>query len=290
MTAPEIVVMCGDARALTPDDVAGVDVAIFDPPYSAHVHSKATSVKTEASRFGTIDRDLGFDALDDGLLAAGAMVAAHVRRWSVIFADHEDSAPAWRAACVDAGAERIRTVPWIRWSQPQLSGDRPPQGSESILVFHAQDVGSRGGRKPRAKHWNGPGNLTHFDSRCLRGADKQETEKPLDLMLSLVCYFTDPGETVLDLTCGYGTTAQACRLLGRGCVAIDKRKPQADYAEARVTAPLSHRDKSRAEEWIVKTLEEASAVPLDPEHPGAYNRAQARIADAMRVAAAVEAL
>lgn len=269
-----------DALDVPLDVIESCHVLVSDFPYSAHVHASAVSTRTGGA--GVRKRDFGFEHLSPALRARGAKAAARVSRWSVIFSDHEGTHE-WRVACVAAGAEYIRTVPWIRWSQPQISGDRPGQGSEAVLLFHAT---SRG--RPIKKHWNGSGGLTHFSERCLRGEDKHPTEKPLDLMLALVSAFSDPGETILDLAAGSGTTALACRILDRNCIAIEINPRWADHGRARVNSDLATRDRDRLREWIDRTGAEAHTVPAPK---GAHDirtweRAQRRLADVERARAA----
>jgi site-specific DNA-methyltransferase (adenine-specific) len=276
------------------DELPPFDALITDPPYSPHVHDNATSAGTGGR--GVRERDLGFDALTCDLRGALASLAARANRWSCVFSDFE-GAYAWMSAC---DSEYIRTVPWVRWSQPQLSGDRPCTGAEAVLVFHAL----RDGKVPMRKRWNGPGSLvafgvdydaearTHAPRRALRGKDKHPTEKPLDLMLDLVSWFSDPGELVLDPCAGSGTTALACRLLGRSCLALERDPEWARRAAARVEgAPLSDRDRVRAQEWVHSTVAEADRTPAPKAENGSdvktYERAQRRIEDAGRVGAAL---
>src|SRR5579872_125018 len=174
--------MSGDSRLIQWEG----DVMITDPPYRAHVHKAATS---HSHIRGARHRDLGFDHLDEGLRKWTCEVAAACKRWSVIHTDTE-SVGAWAAGLAAAGATYIRAVPWVRWSMSQLSGDRPPQGHEMIVVAYGCGVGK--------KHWNGPGNLTHLAHLCLRGEGKHKAEKPLDQLLDLVTWFSDKGETVID--------------------------------------------------------------------------------------------
>jgi hypothetical protein len=279
-----MIVYHASALDLTPEDCECFDVQITDPPYSPHVHENATSTGTDGA--GVLTRDLGFAPLTPELAAAIAVAAGSVRRWSVIFSDIEGT-PIWREAC--ASAEYVRTVPWIRWSQPQLSGDRPPSGCELISIFHRQEIGPRGGTKPIKKHWNGPGSLTHYAERCLRGVDKHPTEKPLDLGLSLVSHFSDPGEHVFDPCAGRGTFGLACRLLGREFTGLEIDEAEVRRANNRLVGVLSGRDEERAKEWILSTREEAGRVPVPRAPDGSdvktHERAQRRIADAARVEA-----
>jgi site-specific DNA-methyltransferase (adenine-specific) len=278
-----IEIIHGDLLELDCAELFGMaDALITDPPYSDHVHENATSIGTGGA--GVRERDLEFEPLSPRLRECIAIGASVVKRWSVVFSDFE-GADAWRVDANEAGAEWIRLVPWVRWSQPQLSGDRPCTGAEAVLVWHAQHVGARGGRRPIAKRWNGPGSLTCFDRKALRGQFKHPTEKPLDLMLDIVSWFSDPGEVVIDPCAGAGTTALACRLLGRACIAVEKKATWVRQAQARVRGPLSGRDLERAERWIEATATEAESVrePRDESEVRTYERAQRRIADAARV-------
>jgi hypothetical protein len=216
------------------------DVMITDPPYSEHVHKNATSQSVGG---GARNRDLGFVFLASELREWTCQLAAKIPRWSVIFTDIE-GAHHWHTGLKSAGATYIRTIPWVRWSMPQLSGDRPPQGCELIILAHGKSKGR--------KSWNGPGNLTHLAHTCLRGEGKHKTEKPLDMMLDLVQWFSNPGETVIDPFAGSGTTGLASRILGRNFVGSEMDPNWASKADERIkTAELSKRDAERYERWVI---------------------------------------
>lgn len=229
------VILNEDARSYLP---APFDVLLVDPPYSAHVHERATS---HAPKLGAQHRDLGFDHLSDHLRNVIAAHASQARKWGLIYCDAEGLSE-WRRACVLAGASYIRAVPWVRWSMPQLSGDRPPQGFELVLCFW----GTQKGRKS----WNGPGNLTHLAHKCLRGKDKHKTEKPLGQALDLVSWFSNPGEVVFDPCAGSGTVGLACRLLDRSYVGLEIDLEWARRAEDRLSGDLlKERDREQFEAW-----------------------------------------
>jgi site-specific DNA-methyltransferase (adenine-specific) len=213
-------------------------VYIGDPPYSDHVHERVRSSAAYESR--SRRRDLGFDSLSEGLRLHVAAVAARCR-WAVIFSDFE-GVHLWREAFDSIkGYRYLRTIPWIRWSMPQLSGDRPPQGAEAIVLA-----------APEGKlSWNGPGNLTHFNELAERGDDKHTTAKPLDLMLRLVTYFSNPGELIIDLTAGRGTTLVAAELLGREGLGVEIQQSEAVLAQLRLAAlpELDERDAERLQRF-----------------------------------------
>lgn len=220
-------------------DPKGFQVMICDPPYSEHVHKNATS---QSRGGGARHRDLGFDCLSDDLRTAIAHMASGVQRWSLIYSDVEGLST-WREAGQRANARYIRTLAWVRWSMPSLC-KWPPQGFETIALFW----GSQKGRKS----WNGPGNLTHLNHKCLRGEGKHKAEKPLDQMLDLVTWFTNPGDRVLDPCAGSGTVGLACKLLGRDYVGYEIDPEWALRATIRIKGPLlSARDQDRYERWLV---------------------------------------
>lgn len=248
-------VVCLDATKIV--NFSDFDALITDPPYSAHVHASAVSAGPVK---GVRSRDFGFEHLSPSLRSWTARAAAGVKRWSVIYSDVE-GAGWWRIALDAAGAEYVRTVPWIRWSMPQLSGDRPPTGQEKLVLAHAsepdtdlilshhQRIGKRGGRKSLAKHWNGPGNLTHLAHKCLRGEGKHKAEKPLDQALDLVSWFTEPGEYVFDPFAGSGTIGLACFLLGRNYMGCEINSEWAERAHVRARGQMLPRDVERWERW-----------------------------------------
>jgi hypothetical protein len=286
-------VIHGSALDMGPDELELFDVQISDAPYSPHVHENCASVGKTSGGLGVHDRDLGFEALTPELRDHLAMAAQCVRRWSLIYTDVEGIHD-WIAAAGNVGAEYVRSIPWIRWSQPQLSGDRPPTCFEVVIALHPQLIGVRGGKKPIAKRWNGPGGFDGgvFGRRCMRGADKHPTEKGLDLVLDQVSWYSDPGESVVDLTAGVCTTALACRLLGRDCVCVEKNAEFARKGATRAKAQLSPRDRARAEEWCTTTFAEADAAAREPlaadgSNRNTIRRAECRLADVERVRGAL---
>jgi hypothetical protein len=256
------IILCGDALSLVPlADVAECDVMLVDPEYSAHTHASAVSASKVR---GTRKREFGFEPmspLSRGWLAA---CAGQVKRWSVVYSDVEESYRL-RQACEESGAEYVRTVPWVRWSMPQLSGDRPPQGFEHLLLFH----------RPGAKRWNGPGNLVSLEHTRLTGEEKHKAEKPLDQALDLVAWFSDPGECVFDPRAGAGTIGLACRLLGRSYVGVERQLEWASHGQARLAAALAPRDVDRFARWKAATLDRAAGLG-DSDRTHAHDLAVAR--------------
>ena len=253
------VVGCASSLALPIGYASDFDVMIADAPYREHVH--ATAISQSKSR-GTRKRDLGFVSLTRAARRAVARWSSEVRRWSVAYSDVEHAN--WLSLAAQAhGTDYVRTVPWVRWSAPYLPGTAPPQGFESILLFHP--------KTPR--HWNGPGNLTHFDHSALRGEDKHKAEKPLDQALDLVSFFSDAGERVFDPFAGSAVVGMACRILQRGYVGYENDPEWAARGNARLSGPLSPRDRDRLLRWIDADSEPVSALKEGPSLIRARSRA-----------------
>lgn len=248
-----------DSTTLPPEYIRQFQIQYTDPPYREHVHANATS---QSRGRGTRKRDLGFESLSRKARRYVAWWASLVSRWSIVYSDVEDPA-LLRWAVQARGVEYVRTMAWVRWSMPQLSGDRPAQGHEDVLLFHPKGP----------KRWTGPGNLTHLDHLALRGEDKHKCEKPLDQALDLVSWFTDPGEMVFDGFAGHGTIALACRLLGRGCAGFDTDPSWAAKAHQRATGPLQDRDVERIVRWLNRDREPVSALSEGPSVERAQRRA-----------------
>ena len=296
-------VLLGDARTLLPDGFVA-DILITDPPYRAHVHKNTTS-QDQHNGGGIRHNDLGFGCMTPELMVWLCQLAARTRRWSIIYTDIE-SVALWKQELELAGATYIRTLPWVRWSIPQLSGDRPPQGFECLVVAHGSAKGK--------KHWNGAGNLTHLAHQldwnspdellshlvesdnlthlahlAMRGAEKHKTQKPLDQLLDLVSWFSDrgvldQGELVCDPCSGSGTTGLACKILGRRFIGCELDVEWAQKGNARIRAckvddlpgSLSPRDSERFLRWV--TTSEKEKVDL-VERKFNTDRVRKRMAD-----------
>ena len=220
------------------------DILYTDPPFSARVHTKAYS---QSQKNGVRGRDFGFDSLSTDLMLWTCRLAAAVKRWACIYTDIE-SVGDWKNGLEAAGATYIRALPWVRWSAPQLTGDRPPSGCEMLIIAYGKDKGK--------KHWNGPGNLLCMSHKCLRGNKKHKAEKPLDQCLDVVDWFSDERETVLDPFSGSGAIGKASVLLNRGYLGCELDPIWHGKALNRLSDPLSDLDQSKYSNWeIAKKVE-----------------------------------
>jgi site-specific DNA-methyltransferase (adenine-specific) len=189
-----------------------VDHVITDPPYEIEAHTKDRRTRGQSIGGGerTItEAPLEFppitEAQRDGAAAHLARVA---RRWVMVFCQAEAVA-AWRDALVGAGLVYKRACVWVKPdAQPQLTGDRPGVGYESIVLAHV----------PGRSRWNGGGRpgIYRFNKYEGSGArNVHQTQKPIALMRALVEDFTDANDLILDPFAGSGTTGVAALTLGR---------------------------------------------------------------------------
>ena len=277
-TCDEHAVLAGDARFVLPDSFVA-DVMVCDPPYRAHVHKNATS-QDQHTDGNVRHNDFGFVSLTEELRTWICQLAARTRRWILIYTDVESVAK-WKDTLELAGATYIRTLPWVRWSMPALSGDRPPQGFECIVVAYGSNRGRKrwngAGNLVRLAHsldWSGPDelldhladsdDLTHLEHLALRGKDKFKTEKPLDQLLDLVSWFSDRDELVVDPCSGSGTTGLACKILRRRFIGCELDAEWAKKGNARIQAcnvdnlpgSLSPRDSERFLRWVTTSEKE----------------------------------
>lgn len=225
-------VVCADNREVLPTiPDRGVDHVITDPPYEAEAHTMQRRVKRNGGK--PESAPLSFDAIDEAeRLSCGQSVARVCRRWALVFCQCEAS-QLWAATLRPLAYKR--TCVWIKPDgQPQLTGDRPGQGYESIVCSHPTG---------RSK-WNGGGRIgvfVHYRANEsprgeVRRPNEHPTTKPLSLMLELVSLFTDPGDIILDPFAGSGTTGVAALRLGRRCILIEREPKWADLARERLQA------------------------------------------------------
>lgn len=213
-----------------------VDHVITDPPYEAEAHTLQRRVLSRAERAPGFSKGVRAAAVTFSPMTEGSRTTVSMdigrlsRRWILIFCQAE-AIPSWRESLMAGGARYMRPCIWTKPNgQPQLTGDRPAMGYETIVCAHSA----------AASRWNGGGRRGVFD-HCVeanfsREPRYHETQKPISLMSELVELFTDPGDLVLDPFCGSGTTGVACLRLGRRFIGIEKDSSYAQLATDRLQA------------------------------------------------------
>jgi DNA modification methylase len=204
-----------------------VDHVIADPPYEAVAHTKQRRLKRGD---GLAVVELSFPPItEDERRTSAREIARIARRWSLVFCQVE-ATTRWAQSIEAGGHVYKRTCIWYKPDgQPQLTGDRPGTGYESIVVSHS----------PGRSRWNAGGRLGVFvhSARWSGGRPHDHpTEKPLTLMLDLVESFTDANDVIVDPYCGSGTTGVAALRLGRRFIGIEKDADFAQIARTRIVA------------------------------------------------------
>ncbi len=218
-----------------------LDVTIADPPYEEEAHGSQRKIDRSLPKGtkGTVNKPLSFPPItEEERVEVSRQIVRITKRWVLVFCQIE-AADKWRECLKNAGARYVRTGIWVKPDPtPQLTGDRPGVGYETIVIAH---VG-----KGRMR-WNGHGlpAVWTFVSKSAEREWLHPTEKPLALLLELVRLFSDEGETILDPYAGSATTGVAAIRLGRPFVGCELDVAMADVARERLLAEsrgLSHRD------------------------------------------------
>lgn len=213
------------AIAARPEGPPRVALLAMDPPFSEHVHTNAKrgrSGRKWRSRggLGSVPDEHEPEKLITfapwtikdvaHTLEAAAMFSP---RWCVAHMDWRHAAELERVPAYRPGWTFIRLGLWVKVNgTPSFTGDRPGQGWEAIAFLHRPAAG--------ALSWNGGGDSSVYTGLVCRPAT-YPTEKPAWLARLLVEQFTEPGDLVLDPTCGSGTFCRAAKDLGRRAIGID---------------------------------------------------------------------
>lgn len=205
--------LCGDGPSLLIEKTEGVDHLIADFPYSPAVYKNSRRTPGVGTYKGgnsndQAPRDLGHSPLTMELIQRSCeAMALRVQRWILIFSDLE-GAHVWREQLSYVGLTYIRTGIWHKNNaQPQITGDRPGQGCEAIVIAHGEAT---------PLEWNGGGHDAFWECGVAPShPDRHPVEKPLDLLRCLVEQFTKRGDLVADITAGRATTGVACLAAGR---------------------------------------------------------------------------
>lgn len=117
-----------------------------------------------------------------------------------------------------------------------------PQGvrlcGENVVsaVFHGRTMGARPNQVGKVyEAFTGfPSNILDFAN--ITGSNAiHPTQKPVDLMAYLIRTYTNSGDTVLDFTCGSGSTGVAAIQEGRRFVGIEKDAGYFEIAQRRIS-------------------------------------------------------
>jgi len=183
-----------------------VDVTNTDPPFEAEVHTQGRRIRSGSfAAEGSGEREIVTKAIEYDPITeeerreVGRQIARVTRRWILVYCQVE-AAHLWRAALEAGGAEYVRTGSWHKTdAQPQMSGDRPGQGWEAVVICHgrraaggaAADLPLLAGLDPQhagALRWNGGGRVATWGRlqdlrRLLVDRKHDEARRLVDLIL-----------------------------------------------------------------------------------------------------------
>lgn len=215
----------GDCLAILPH-LPKVDAVITDPPYADRTHVGAKTNKRENAPEGYAQGAanlITFPAINDERFVSICRAALGIaRRWVVMTCDHR------HAALTFDWPEHIRLGVWVKIApMPQITGDRPGSGHETVLILH----------NPGKKQWNGGGRAAVWTHTVIKDPKQVfvPSQKPIKLVTDFVNDFTCAGETVLDPFMGGATTAVACVNMGRSFVGVEIDPERFSIACERIT-------------------------------------------------------
>lgn len=119
------------------------------------------------------------------------------------------------------------------WIKPSLPKNTVNQLADPVEWMYVWRRGCYNGPK-KSKMQNGNYNTVRYD--LVEGAQLISEQKPLSLLLWLLELHTCPGDSVLDICAGAGTTLKAGDLLGRKAYGCEKTRATYEIALNRLQA------------------------------------------------------
>lgn len=214
----------GDCMDVLPT-LERVCAVITDPPYSANTHKQAKTNKGKGAGVKLVT----FSAIDDAQFSDLVnMLISLCDGWVIATCDYR------HAALMYQHENFVRLGAWVKPNpMPQISGDRPGQGFETVLIMHS-------GRNP--KKWNRGGGAGVWVYPTHGGGTQVPTQKPLGLIRAFVSDFTASGQVILDCCMGSGTTGIAALEQGRKFVGIERDPGHFAIACERIEAAQNQPD------------------------------------------------
>lgn len=220
--------------------VTKCDALITDPPYSERTHRGQRSCLPAARRGGPAAG--GIKAINYASVSDDALpdVSAH---WWVVFGDHS-SFIQHEKTLLGRGLYVFQPVIWVKPDPtPRLAGDGPTSAVEYMCVARPKRRVRRSGSRP--------GSYTVHTANTQEGLSLVG-RKPIALMRALIRDYTEPGDLVLDVYAGTGTTLLAAVMEGRRAIGAEMDPATFDKAVARLrkgfTTPLPDMEAPRMEQ------------------------------------------
>lgn len=144
-----------------------------------------------------------------------------------------------------------------RLTNPMLTKNGFNRSHESILVFydksppyfHMKYHTKKGGGRTKtytlphsgasvdmtlASYYTPPLPLSIMNSNPVKMNQLHKTQKPVEILETIIKYYSDDGATILDPTMGSGSTGVVCKTLGRRFIGIEKNPEIFEVAKTRL--------------------------------------------------------
>jgi site-specific DNA-methyltransferase (adenine-specific) len=205
----------GDCRDVAPA-LPPVDLLLTDPPYSLSVvgdHENKRGKGTRRLNFFTGDTE--WDAMTTAVVER-IMLGAKTARSAYVWCGHRQFGPITEA--FETAGWRTRPLAWHKTCPVPAP---PGVGWDSALELCVYAF--RGGRKWTPKTGTKVPNVIDADSyrHGQPGKVDHPTQKPIRTVEIPLIYSTDPGDTVLDIFAGSGTTLRVAKDNGRRAIGVE---------------------------------------------------------------------
>jgi site-specific DNA-methyltransferase (adenine-specific) len=213
---------------------ASVDAVVTDPPYSSGTRREGAKGVRKAMTRGAEDAEwFGTDSLTtNGFVWLMRECAVH---WQRLLkpGGHVLAFIDWRMMPALAGAIEsadLRHAGLLVWDKTHFGMGSCFRNQHELVLHFTKGVGSEPRRRDIA-------NVLSF--RPVRDGD-HPTQKPVELMRTLISVVASPGETILDPFAGSGSTLVAAMHQGCSGIGIEREQNYVDLARRRIEgdAPL----------------------------------------------------
>lgn len=208
-----------------------VNLLLTDPPYgiSRQLNCKGMKLGTTA----TLDFDFGkWDKFNYKWIELGVK---KTKGWFMSFCAKKDIGIYWDYL----EKNKFKAIDVVAWQKP----DPIPLNAKSrfLNAWEAIIVGKKNGAfwGSNYKH-----NILKYQAPK-SGKRFHPTQKPIELIRELIMLSTEPGDIVLDPFIGSGTTAVACKQLGRNFVGFEASDDYCKIANIRLLNETEYLEKQK---------------------------------------------
>jgi len=197
-----------------------VDLIIADPPYGI-----SRKLNCENQRLGrTAKLNFNFGKWDAFCKEWFEIAVKKTKGWMITFCAKRDIGVYWDIL----EENKFVAIDALVWVKP----DPLPLNAKSrfLNAWEALVVGKKSGA-----YWGSEYFSSVIQFQAPKGKDRiHPTQKPLGLIKTLIQLTTKEGDTVLDPFIGSGTTAIACKVLGRHFIGFEVSEEYCKLAEDRL--------------------------------------------------------